>query len=210
MPGDSSRRAACGAAAPGRRLLQPALALLAFGLLLARPVPALAADAPTVVAAVHGDWSVLCFADPRVVPACEIAQLARNRGASGTYVAQFSLSCMGAHGPCGVQLLLPPDVDPAEKVLVVLKEEGQPLLVPVSDCTAASCMAAGSLPAAVLDGLEASAACRFEYRDRRGSAQAIPVSLKGFEAAMAEMLLRNGAGDGVSDADADQPLEKNP
>ncbi len=176
----TARRRRQGARFPPRPISQTLPALLAAALaLLAGPAAAQPSDGQ-----IFKDWRLRCDkADAATPPSCHIFQtvVVSQTGQPFLYVAAgypregpggptlFLSLPLGIHLPSGVSLSV---------------DQGQPVPVPVVHCDRDGCHARLALDRRLIKSLQAGLVAQVGFQDGVGQPITVPVSLRGFTAAL--------------------------
>jgi invasion protein IalB len=163
-----------------------------------------AAAGPDRTSAVFGDWTLHCM--PRHAPpaggpppgrgrVCEMVQTAQDQ--RGQTITAFGVARATRTDPLRLVALVPVNVQPAQPVRLVLEppgaaatQAGRPaeLALPFQNCQPRGCAAEAEMrDEAMLRRLRARPADqqgRLEWRDAAGQTRTIPVSFRGFAAAL--------------------------
>lgn len=189
-------------------LIAPLLLLGSPGFAQQRATPAQAppqpqaapeAGGPDRTSAVFGDWTLHCL--PRPAPAagriCEMVQTAQDQ--RGQTITAFGLARAARGEPLRLVALVPVNLQPGQPARLVLEPPGAPapsgrqaeppaLALPFKTCQPRGCAAEAELrDEAMLRRLRARPAdqqARLEWHDATGQLRNIPVSFRGFAAAL--------------------------
>lgn len=182
------------------RLALPILLLLPALAAAQAPQPRRPADAPARPAAAQpttpeperttasfGDWTLRCEARPEGQGRqCEVVQVLQDQ--RGQPVAQFAVGRPAPGGAIRLVALLPVNVTVGQPFRLVPEEGQAPIEVALRACGPRGCLADAELDAPVLARLRArDGQGRFEMRDAAGQDLALPLSFRGFAAALAAL-----------------------
>lgn len=166
--------------------LKLARALLLAAALASGGVPALAQDAsavqPAETTATYGDWLMRCVAPAEQPRACEVVQTLQIEGQG--VVASIAVGRAVTDAPLLIVIQVPQGVWLPGGMTLRIAEGGEPLLLEYKRC-AQICVAEATLEAAVVERMKAAvAAGSFAFKDGAQREVSLPVSFKGFSAAL--------------------------
>lgn len=150
-----------------------------------------AARAPDQTSENYGDWTVRCVARTDLPP-CDMIQVATTTG-TNEQVMRFSIAHAGKEETYGVQILVPLGVLVSGGVLVRIDDKTDVDGLKFTRCEAAGCFIEALMGSDKLAPLRRGEKGVVAVLNRNGEPLAMPVSLKGFAAAMDAMAARNRA-----------------
>ncbi|CAL8981508.1 hypothetical protein RHODGE_RHODGE_02935 [Rhodoplanes serenus] len=174
-------------ARPGRALPTVAVAALLAG--TAVPADPAAGQSPTRTTATYDDWTVRCETAPATPPAmpqriCEIFQTQQLQGQAAP-AWQVAIGRAAKADPLRLVVQMPVNVWLAVAPRLVLDDKQPPLALGYKRCMPAGCFADAELGDDMLRRLRArTEPGRIEYKDAIQRDVAVPLSFKGFAAAL--------------------------
>lgn len=171
----------------GRALAAVALAALVAGTAL--PAGPAAGQSPTRTTATYDDWTVRCETPPATPPAtaqkiCEIFQTQQLQGQAAP-AWQVAIGRAAKADPLRLVVQMPVNVWLAAAPRLALDDKQPPLALAHKRCMPAGCFADAELGDDMLRRLRArTEPGRIEYKDAIQRDVAVPLSFKGFAAAL--------------------------
>jgi len=162
--------------------------------------PAAPADSPDRTTAVFGDWSVQCFMRPQGTPARACEMLQTTQDGRGQTVAALGITRTARGDPLRMVAIVPVNLQPQQPARLALGGQGRQeaaVSLAFKHCLPRGCTAEAELrEEALLRRLKTRAADqpgRLEWRDAAGGEQGVPVSFRGFAAALEALERESGS-----------------
>lgn len=156
--------------------------LLAAGPAAAQQAPAADASPPTETTATYQDWLMRCVAPAGQPRACEVVQNLQIEGQGP--VASIAIGRTGPDEPVIIVIQVPQGVWLPGGMTLKVGEKGQPLPLEYKRC-AQACVAEATLDAAAVEAMKATTETgSFTFKDGAQRDVTLPVSFRGFSAAL--------------------------
>jgi len=156
--------------------------LLAAGSAAAQQAPAADATPPTETTATYQDWLMRCIAPADQVRACEVVQNLQIEGQGP--VASIAVGRTGPDKPLLIVIQVPQGVWLPGGMTLKVGEKGQPLPLEYKRC-AQACVAEATLDAEAVKAMKATTETgSFTFKDGAQRDVTLPVSFRGFSAAL--------------------------